>query len=200
MVSNSATLNLKLFIQGFYIGNGLMNASIDPIGYPMSCDTVTVVLSEVAFPRSPAYISKGVIDIFGNGVFTFPSAAVGTPYYLCIHHRNAVETWSSSPVLMNSITNYDFTTAASQAYGSNQVDLLDGRFAFYNGDISSSSGGLGFQDGVVEDRDYSEMENAVYFILSGYLVQDLTGDGVVEDNDYSVIENNTYHVISMERP
>jgi hypothetical protein len=118
-----------------------------------------------------------------------------------MRHRNAIETWSASPVsITSSALSYFFHTSISQAYGSNMKDLGDNNFAFWSGDISSVLEGVGFQDGVIEAQDYSDMENAVYFILSDYVVEDISGDGVVEGDDYSIMENNVYFIITSIHP
>jgi hypothetical protein len=46
----------------------------------------------------------------------------------------------------------------------------------------------------VESQDYSDMENAVQGIQTGYQYPDLTGDGVVESADYSLMENSILSV------
>ena len=142
-----------------------------------------------------------MININGYCNFIFPSALLGGSYFISIHHRNALETWSSTPIALNTaIVSYDFTNTLSKAYGNNMTALGDGFFAIWSGDISDAITGLGYQDGIIESRDYSDMENAIYLVLSGYRVEDITGDGIAESNDYSILENNVYYVISVIRP
>jgi hypothetical protein len=126
-------------------------------------------------------------------------------YYLAIHHRNAIQTWSSAPVRIAGNNLYDFTSAQSQAFGNNMTDVgaalgESSKWAFYSGDISDANSGVGNQDGVIESQDYSDMENAVYLTLTGYRFEDLTGDNVVESEDYSIMENNVYFTIVVMRP
>ena len=46
----------------------------------------------------------------GNCSIGFTSAQNGTPYFISVEHRNAIETWSSAPLSFNSkYMNYDFT-------------------------------------------------------------------------------------------
>ena len=103
-----------------------------------------------------------------------------------------METWSALPVTFSSmLINYNFTDAVSKAYGNNLKDLADGSFGLWSGDIIDAATFItGSQDGVIESSDYSELENAVNSILTGYIQQDITGDGVVESGDYSIMENN----------
>src|SRR5947208_13219023 len=73
-----------------------------------------------------------------------PSTCTLFPYttlfrsYIVVKHRCAIETWSSIPLGFNPgvTTNYDFTIAASQAYGSNVVELEHGKWAAYSGDLN----------------------------------------------------------------
>ena len=44
------------------------------------------------------------------------------------------------------------------------------------------------------------MENVVYNIASGYVVEDITGDGIVEAADYALIENAVFSIISGMTP
>ena len=69
---------------------------------------------------------------------SIPSSLSGS-YYIIIKHRQSVETWSASAVSFTAATiNYDFTTAASQAFGSNEKKVSAGSeiYGIYGGDIS----------------------------------------------------------------
>jgi hypothetical protein len=143
----------------------------------------------------------GILKTNGTVSVTFGSSVIaGTPYYIKVNHRNTIETWSSSAVMLTNV--YDFTTSQSKAYGNNMILNYDGTgWAFFSGDIADAATGIiGIQDGVIENQDYSDIENAVVVVLSGYVVQDITGDGVVETSDYSLIENNVYYLRSISHP
>jgi hypothetical protein len=103
-----------------------------------------------------------------------------------------METWTASPVVMDTLANYDFTINANKAYGNNQINMGAGVFALYSGDVN--------QDGAIESSDYFQMENDVINILFGYLNTDLTGDGAVESSDYFLMENNIIQTIFVQRP
>ena len=200
-IDQALSLNLKVFIEGFYNGNGTLRASIDPILYPGICDTLTVELHEAGSPHTLAYSAKGIISVFGTSNFIFPGVVAGSSYYIVVKHRNAIETWSSGPVEFTGVVNYDFTTALSQAYGNNLSDLNDGNFAIFSGDISdANSNTTGIQDGIIELQDYYDLVNAVTEFYQGYTSEDLTGDGLVEGSDFSLIENNVSYFISAQRP
>ncbi len=90
--------------------NGTMHAVIDPITYPTICDSIIVELHDVLSPYSLVYSASNIIDINGNGQFTFPSDVLSHSYFIAIRHRNSIETWSKTPVLFNgSVIDFDFT-------------------------------------------------------------------------------------------
>jgi hypothetical protein len=112
-----------------------------------------------------------------------------------------LETWSSNPVTISNNVSYDFTNALNKSFGNNLSNLGDGKYAIWSGDISdASSAMIGIQDGIIESQDYTDMENAVSAILTGYITEDITGDNIVESADYSLIENNVGSIIFVIRP
>ncbi len=205
----TVTLSLKLFIQGFYSGGGLMrnNANggclfINSISSNTS-DVDTVFISAMN-PTTYAEVNRqyGILKINGNVSVTFNASVItGNSYYIRVQHRSALETWSAAPVIMTASSSYDFTTSQNKAYGSNQIVTSDlAGWAFYSGDISHFLTGLGHKDGIIEAQDYGDMENAVYYTLSGYSLEDITGDGLVESEDYAIMENNVYATIQALHP
>jgi trimeric autotransporter adhesin len=209
VITCSVTLNLKLFIEGFYTGGGMMDnfgtgGNLFLTGNSNNSSDVDSVFISVVNPVSLAVIETkaGILQVNGNVSVNFTSnVSENASFYLRIDHRNAIQTWSSLPVVMSSNTFYDFTLAPSKAYGNNMVQTFDqAGWAFYSGDISDAALGIGFQDGVIESQDYGDMENAVSIILTGYVTQDITGDGVVESTDYSIMENNVRSIIFAMRP
>ncbi len=176
--NGTVELNLKVFIEGFYTGSGQMTGVLSP----SVCDTITVSLAGTISPYSIQYSVKGTINRSGNGSFAFPGSAFGKSFYLVINHRNTLETWSASPfALPVAVNNYDFTTAAAQAYGSSLIHL-GGVYGIASGDVN--------QDGVINASDLLDLENSLHMMLIGYYPADLTGDNLVEDADFSLIENN----------
>jgi hypothetical protein len=206
-------LNLKMFIEGYYTGLGMMDnfgsggclfvnglsASV------LDADSVTVSAMD-AVTKALVGNAKGILQTDGSVsvIFSEP-VALGSSYYLKVNHRNTIETWSASPLVFTSDMLYDFSVAQTQAFGSNMVDIGtvygdSPTWAFFSGDISDPGFGVGYQDGIVESQDYADMENAVYNILSGYFVEDITGDGIVESADYALMENAVYNIVSTQIP
>jgi hypothetical protein len=126
----------------------------------------------------------------GVAVATFSSRTAS--YYIVVKHRNSLETWSANPVSLGATASYNFTDAASKAYGNNMKELESGVYGFYSGDIN--------QDGFIEASDYAPLFNDNDAVAEGYLNTDLNGDGFVEAQDYPILFNNSDAVIELARP
>ncbi len=182
-VTTGITLNVKLYIEGFYISGGTMKAVANPISQPTLCDTIVVKLHSATSPYTVIQSFKSTINTSGDGSFIFPSALLNGSFYISVHHRNALETWSSTAVTFTgATTNYIFSDAASKALGNNMRNLGDGRFALFSGDSN--------QDGGIEVIDMNTIQSALQINKAGYVPEDLNGDGMVESSDYSLLENN----------
>jgi hypothetical protein len=109
-------------------------------------------------------------------------------------NRNHILTVSGAPVDFSGGTiNYNFSTAASQAYMDNQKDMLDGYFAFWGGDVT--------QDMLVDSGDMNPVDNdATYVIFVGYSPTDINGDGLVDSGDMNIVDNNATSIIMAWTP
>lgn len=179
------TLNLKAFIQGFY--NSSANSQKQ--------DTLKVTLRNNTSPYAVVSTSKAMLDSNGSGMFTFTNASNNTPYYLQLHHRNSIETWSAAAqnFISNSLS-YDFTNFIDKAFGNNlkRVDNNPDRFAVYNGDVN--------QDGTIDISDNELIENDAKDFVSGYVNTDLSGDDFVDIIDAAIADNNAFNYVSTVRP
>ncbi|MBK7253170.1 MAG: hypothetical protein IPI04_04420 [Ignavibacteria bacterium] len=143
-------LNLKALIQGFY----------KSATGKMIKDTATVYLRYKTSPFTIADSSKAVLDSLGTGSFVFNRIGNWVPYYIVVKHRNTIETWSySAKYFDNNSLSFDFTPAASWAYGSNQI-LSGTKYCLYSGDVN--------QDGISDASDVSAVDNDASVSLSGY--------------------------------
>ncbi len=80
----------------------------------------TVISKRAGFLRNDG----AVVDIDGASPLFFLTTAPGN-YYIIIRHRNHLAIMSAAPVALNSSSAlYDFTTAQTQAYGTNPMKLL----------------------------------------------------------------------------
>ena len=179
------TLNQKVFIQGFY----------NPVSDAMVRDTVTVYLRNATSPYEVIDLARSVADSSGYGSFQFSNAVNGADYYIQLEHRNSLETWSNTPQQFTaSVLDYDFTTANTQAYGDNmiQINASPVRFGIYNGDVN--------QDGIIDLNDVLMIYNDANAFGSGYVVTDINGDSVVDLNDVIIAYNNSVGFVAVIRP
>ena len=191
----TTTLNLTAFIEGYYLGGGQMQAVLFINGLsasPTAFDSITVELHNPTSPYAIFTSVKSLLNTNGTAVVNFPVYILNQSYYIVIHHRNTLETWSASPVLIQNNMTYNFALNLSTAYGSNLRNLGDGNFALWSGDVN--------QDGSIEATDFNAIENASQNFLSGYITTDITGDAFVESSDYGLIENNLALLLILSRP
>ena len=188
---------IKLFLQGYYQGNSLMQSVLlnqnSPAASATQTDFISVELHNPNLPHELMYTYTGALQTDGLFAGVFPTAALGHEYYLIIKHRNSIETWSANPVLLSNQFNYDFTTSATQAYGNNQVEVETGIFAIYTGDLN--------QDGFIDSFDYPTLDTDIFNGVSGmYVNTDLNGDGFVDSFDFPVFDANSYNGVSVMTP
>lgn len=100
-------INIKLYIEGLYLGNGMMQPLINPVISPSLCDTIFMSLVSTSPPYAVVATKNTVLQTNGSGSFLFPNIISGSSYYLVVRHRNSIETWSKQPVTINA-TNVTF--------------------------------------------------------------------------------------------
>ena len=163
-------LTLTALIQGFLYGSTMIP------------DTVTLELHKGSSPYNLIEAQKGILNSAGVGSYKFLTASLGTPYFLVVKHRNAVETWSSTGKTFSiSVLSYNFTSAKSQAYGNNLV-LKNGMYCLYSGDVN--------HDGLVDSGDLAAIDNDNSIYITGYTNTDVNGDGIIDTSDLALTDNN----------
>jgi len=194
----NSVVNVRTFIQGYYLGNHTMRPVMRNENVPgattSQVDTITVELRDTTTNAHSIVESfTGILDTAGYVSCTFSSSVAGGSYYIVLQHRNSLETWSALPVAISSATSYDFSTAASQAYGNNLKDVLnDGVWSIYNGDVA--------RDGVCDGSDYIAMQPNVLSVATGYRKSDVNGDGVVDGSDYIKLQPNVLGTKTVHKP
>ncbi|MEO8664002.1 MAG: glycosyl hydrolase family 18 protein [Ignavibacteria bacterium] len=173
----SQTLNLTLFIQGFY------NSTL----HNTRRDTVRVYLRDTLSPHIIIDSSKAYIGANGSAVFNFKNAQNGKRYYIHIKHRNSLETWSKAggEIFTSNVLNYNLTTSTVQVFGNNMilVDTAPAKYGIYSGDVN--------QSGTVDLNDMILITNGASSFLTGYQVTDVNGDNLVNLNDIIIAYNNS---------
>ncbi|MBK7965248.1 MAG: putative metal-binding motif-containing protein, partial [Bacteroidetes bacterium] len=110
---NQATLSIKVFIEGFYLGNGVMQAVLYNEGLSINPNVCDSVLIELRDPFSPTSIVAAYPSIlYTNGIANTAHSSLfsGNAFYIVVKHRNAIETWSKIPVTLGTNVFFDFTT------------------------------------------------------------------------------------------
>lgn len=182
---NTATLELKMSIEGFY------DNSIDRMRIS---DTVQIYTRQTFSPFALVDSAVSVIDSATfSGIFIFNNAPTGT-YYFQTKHRNAVETWSSaggSVLTKGGQVSYDFTDLANKAYGGNQI-LVNPKFNIYSGDL--------IKDGFVLLDDVLSAYNEANNFSVGYVPADITGNNIVDLVDILYVYNNSSNFVQSITP
>jgi len=161
-------LNLKVYLEGFW--NGTTQVA----------DTVGVYLALGTSPFTLVDSAKLVLGTAGTTNQTFTRVSTGN-YYIVIKHRNHLETWSANPVTLTAGTpvTYDFTTSATQAYGSNMKQV---------GSVWVLFGGDPNMDGSIDAFDVPIFLGQ--FGMLGYLNADFNGDESVDASDVPIFLAN----------
>lgn len=187
------TKNLKLFIEGYYIGGGAMTAVKANEGVGTSTTDVDDVTVELRDATTYAVVATTSAVLKTDGSVAAKLVAPAGNYFIAVKHRNAIQTWSTAAEAFGTTSaTYDFSTAANKAFGDNMKNLGSGVFGFYSGDIN--------QDNSIDIADFpalfSDNDNFVY----GYFNTDLNGDGSVDIADFPVIFLNTDNFIYSINP
>jgi hypothetical protein len=107
-----ANVHIKMFIEGYYLGNGLMEPALVNAGISSvftHVDTVTAFIADPLSPSTVLHSETGILDIYGDVYFDFPGIYIGQSFFIGIRARNIIETWSKTPVTLQQQTFYDFT-------------------------------------------------------------------------------------------
>lgn len=187
-------LNLTVLLEGLYQGPG-MNKAKNESGdqFPGEiADQIQVELREAAAPyglvAGPFTVS---LDIVGHTQLTLPPE-VSSDCFIVIKHRNSIETWSSSPVsFAEAGIDYNFTDAASRAWGGN-LKPAGNVYLIFAGDVN--------QDGMVDSADMTVVDNDAQGFATGYLLSDVNGDGITDSADMTLLDNNAANFVSRMKP
>lgn len=207
--SHSKTLNLTVITEGLWDeGTASLKKVQDADAdynqfdkFPgLTCDTVTIQLAETTDPYNILYSASGInLNTNGRCRISVPGNLAGN-YYIIVKHRNSVETWSKSAgeSFAGNSTTFDFTTSASQSFGSNMKEVSVGKFALYSGDVSGPTPDT--QDGYIDLYDLNAVYNLNVESAYGFRTEDITGDGFVDLSDLNIVYNNNVNSVGMNTP
>lgn len=191
-----STLQLKAFIQSYYVGGGAMQPVLANQNVPgatgAETDTIRVELRDSATGAVTSSI-QAVLMTDGSATVVFPGTVTGQKAYIAVYHRSALQTWSASPVLMSSNVSYDFTTAASKAFGDNQRQVDATAYGFFMGDLNG--------DEYIDAFDFPAFDMDNLNAVGGvYASTDMNGDGYVDAFDFPDYDLNNINGVASFHP
>ncbi len=187
IMGGTTALTLKFYPEGFYYpASDQMIKSIP----------VNVYLKSSVFPYGTISSNNTTLDVNGNSPslnFIIPATGL---YYIVVNNWNMLATWNSVPqqFTINGITNFDFSTSNSQAFGNNmkQIDDSPQRWGMYLGDVN--------QDEIINNTDVTQIHNASLIYTIGNVVTDLNGDEVIDADDLAIARNNEANSVLVSKP
>ncbi len=194
-ISCSSVVTITANIEGYYdAGTHAMRPVLMNQGVGSSSTDVDHITVELHDASTYALVATttAMLQTNGTAVATYSTAPSGS-FYVVVKHRNSLETWSATPVAVGPTpASYNFTDAASKAYGNNMKMLETGVYGFYSGDIN--------QDGFIEGTDYDSLNTDTANSEIGFFSTDLNGDGFVDGLDYDSINTNVADSVIINRP
>jgi len=181
---SARVLTLTAFLEGY----------TNPGGTAMlyAPSAIKVELHAATSPYALVESKTAPLNTSGVGTFNFTTAVNGTPYYIVVKSWNTIETWSGTAQSFTAGTlSYNFTTAASQAYGSNMTQK-GSNWCIFSGDVN--------QDGAVDSRDMGLIDNDNTNYVTGYTATDINGDSAVDSRDLGICDNNNAGYVAVVRP
>ena len=104
-------LRLVVLVQGLYISGHMMTPTLYNLGLssdPTASDSIIVELHNQFTPSLVVQSTTALLHSDGSASMHFPYSVFGGTYYIAVHHRNSIETWSKLPVTLGLNTIFDF--------------------------------------------------------------------------------------------
>ncbi|MCY7362628.1 MAG: hypothetical protein LH629_11275, partial [Ignavibacteria bacterium] len=176
----STVASVKMIVQGLYLASGVHSVADFAVLNVRAGTSPYAIIATSSATINPSTL---VASFTLSNSLTSGSYYLDTRYRVLTTDRNAIDVYSATPLPMGAYSGgaYDFTTAAAQAFGANQVATFT-KFGRYSGDVN--------QDGIIDGADLNDVDNGVAAGATGYLNIDLTGDDFVDGGDLTIVENN----------
>ncbi|HPE57634.1 MAG TPA: hypothetical protein P5514_06560 [Bacteroidales bacterium] len=111
-------------------------------GGPETATEATSIFKKALFLRNDGYL----VNLDGSREITVGVPDIANNLYVVVYHRNHLPVLSNTALsTLNGVYTYDFTTSASQAYGSVQNALGGGVYGLISGDANA--------DGIISELD-----------------------------------------------
>ncbi|MEO6490289.1 MAG: hypothetical protein ABIO04_10140 [Ferruginibacter sp.] len=187
-------LNLKLYLQGYYVDGGIMQPVLLNQGLAALATETDTITVELHHAENFALLDSKKAVLLTDGTVSVNFNQPEGTYYIAVKHRNTIQTWSANAVMCTANTAlYNFSNASTQAMGDNQVLLQSGVWGMYTGDLN--------QDDFIDGNDFPVLDNDAFNgVAFEYVATDLNGDGFVDSNDFPVFDNNSYNGVAAVHP
>lgn len=216
-VSPSLTMNAKLMLEGC-LQAGSMTTELSanglipnqqpfaeaPWNYPgnesvasIPANAVDWILVELRDPADPTQISGmaagfiladgSLADTQGNAGIPVTVGAAADNHFLVLRTRAHSAVMSNMPIA--STVSYDFTTAVSSAFGTEQLKNVNGTFCAYAGDYDN--------DGAMTFLDFNAFISDASAI-NQYLGWDANKDGLITVADFNLYKSNASFLVIPE--
>ncbi len=188
------SLNLKLYLQGYYINGGMMKPVLMNQGVHAQLTETDTIVVELHHQTTHALIDAKKALLLTNGTVSATFIQPAGSYFIAIRHRNALQTWTATPVACTASTPlYNFSTAANKVFADNQVQVAAGVWAFFTGDLN--------QDEFIDPFDFVSFDTDSQSGVNGiYVPTDFNGDGFVDPFDFQVFDGNSQNGVSSIHP
>lgn len=179
-------LQLTVFLEGYYMGNGQMQAALYNQGIstnPNEVDSVTVRLHKSNNYNEIVGSYTGIVNTNGQILCDYAGVLPGE-YWVSIKNRNHIETVSSTALNFTGQSTLSvYLNNSANSYGGNMKQMGSNISAIFSGDID--------QNGYLELDDYNlwDIEYQLGYPHTDY-TPDLDGNGYVELDDYNLWDVN----------
>ena len=170
-------LVVKAFIEGLYNSN---TGTMAPFLIPADTISDSLYIKLVTIDTVTEFNIKTAISVNGYATIWLPGSVINSEYYIVVHHRNSLETWSRLILYAGQDTTYNFTDSLSKAYGNN-MKLVNGVYVIYTGDVN--------QDHGIDANDINSLGILARQFETIYSNGDINFDYYTESTDMSILEN-----------
>ncbi len=106
------TMNIRLYVEGFFNGNGLMNPALYQAGISSDTSATDTLRYRLHLPLSPfstLHTGSAILRKNGDCSLAVPGGFFNGIYFLEVRTRNSLETWSKIPITLNNLQVFDFS-------------------------------------------------------------------------------------------
>jgi hypothetical protein len=162
------------------------------------CEIRPSAAMSTVLEQHPGFLKSdgSIVALDGVSPLEFTYASAGS-YYLVVRHRNHLAVMSASPIFASALGpgTIDFTTAMSNAYGTNPMkEVVTGTFGMWAGDVNAN-GNVRYNGASNDRAAIFSRTGSLTGVVLGYYPEDVNMNGQVKYNgslnDRAVIFNVT---------